>query len=62
VEVGLETVERESEGPVFREFEIGRDEDAIGVDGGPGRTLREEPTTALFIEEDGPDWRDKGLR
>jgi hypothetical protein len=58
LEVGLETVEEESKGPAFRELEIGRDEDAIGVVGGaesPGRTLREEPTTVLFVEEDGPD-------
>lgn len=32
-EVGLETVEG-SVGPAFREHEIGRDEDAIGVVGG----------------------------
>ena len=64
LEVGLETVE-ESDEPTFREPEIGRNEDAIGVVEGaesPGRTLREEPTTLLFVEEDGPDWRDKGLR
>ena len=54
----METVEEESGGPAFPEHEIGRDEDAIGVVGGaeiPGRTLREEPTTVLFVEGDGPD-------
>lgn len=58
LEVGLETVEEESEGPAFREHEIGRDKDAIGVVGGaesPGRTLHEEPSTLLIVEEDGPD-------
>lgn len=65
LEVGLETVEEESGGLALWECEIGRDEDATGVVGGAesfGRTLREEPTTVLFVEEDGPDWRDKGLR
>ena len=53
----METIE-ESEGPALPEHETGRDEDAIGVVGSaeiPGRTLREEPTTVLFVEEDGPD-------
>ena len=55
LEVDLETVEEESGGTAL--CEIGRDEDAIGVVGGaesPGRILREEPTTVLFVEEDGP--------